>query len=427
MRGGRAGRELTLGSLRWTELVPRGAMVVWGQASAEPASLTASLMAQRAAIGQFRAFVGMSWGSSVSPDFTDQVAYTSYCGAGANRRLGAALDILPLPYTQLASTLAEERPVLLLGLGLGSSADSFSFGAAREYLAELIDGASLVIAEVSEGFPRSAGSDGEIPRDCIDIIVRTQGVPISLPPGPQGDTDGKIAARIAALIEDGSTLQIGLGGIPAAVLNALKGHRNLGVHSGLIGDEIAELAAMGVITNALKTIDRNLTVTGLLAGGPTLMKWADGNAGLALRPTRYTHDASILASIDKFVAINSAIEVDLTGQVNAEVAGGHYVGAVGGAGAFLRGAHESRGGLPIIALPSTAKGRSRIVANLSGPVSTARADAGIVVTEHGVADLRGLSLRRRREAMLAIAEPACVAALEQESGRSAQYRGSGQI
>ncbi len=140
-------------------------------------------------------------------------------------------------------------------------------------------------------------------------------------------------------------------------------------------------------------------------GGARLRQWAHRNPALQLRGTEYTHDAAVLASIDRLVAINSAIEVDLTGQVNAEVAGGVYVGAVGGAIDFLRGAARSKGGLPIVALPATAKGKTRIVAQLSGPVSTPRADAGLFVTEHGIADLRGQPLSRRVRRLIDIAAP----------------------
>jgi acetyl-CoA hydrolase len=144
-------------------------------------------------------------------------------------------------------------------------------------------------------------------------------------------------------------------------------------------------------------------------GGRTLSDYVHGNASVQFRSVDYTHSAQTLARIERFVAINSAVEVDLTGQINAEVAGGVYVGAVGGAGDFLRGAQHSDGGLAIVALPAIGGGperrTSRIVTRLSGPVSTARCDAGFIVTEHGVADLRGLSVSQRIPCMLAIADP----------------------
>ena len=411
----RRAQELALKSIDWASFIREDDLLVWGQASAEPVALTASLMARRQDVPPFRAFVGMSWSSSVDPAHADRVAFSSYCAAGSNRQLGDALDILPIHYGSLSETLGAQDPVLLLRVGRGRDDDHFSFGAASEYIGDLLAHARLVIAEVSAEAPRT-GSGAELPRDAVDYIFRVDTPAASIGATRFGAVEQAIASRVAGLIEDGSTLQIGLGGIPAAVLRALANHRDLGIHSGLIGDEVADLAEAGVITNARKPIDRGISVTGLLAGSERLMRWADGQSTLALRPTSYTHDAGVLASIDRLVALNSAIEVDLTGQVNAEVANGRYVGAVGGAGAFLRAAHTARGGLPVIALPSTAGGRSRIVSRLSGPVSTARVDAGLFITEHGVADLRGVGLNERRRRMIRVADPAHREGLERDLG-----------
>jgi acyl-CoA hydrolase len=400
----REGREVALEMIDWSTLVRPGDLVAWGQSCAEPVALAASLLKSRATIGKFRAFIGISDSTNVHPTYTDHVSFSSYCGIGNNRNLGDGLNILPIHYSKLAETVGCEAPVVLLSVARGCDADHFSYGAAGDYTADLVQRARLVIAEVNDRAPRT-GSGADLRRNQIDLLVRTSSALPAPNPVRYGAAEQAVARHVAGLIEDGATLQIGLGAVPAAVLRALLEHRDLGVHSGLIGDEVAQLADAGVITNSHKTVDRGQTIAGLLAGGPTLMRWADHNTTLALRPTSYTHNHSVLASIDLLVAINSAMEVDLSGQVNAEVAAGRYLGAVGGAGAFLRGALESRGGLPIIALPSTAGTNSRIVVRLSGPVSTARADVGLVVTEHGIADLRGLSLRARREKMLSVADP----------------------
>jgi acetyl-CoA hydrolase len=195
----------------------------------------------------------------------------------------------------------------------------------------------------------------------------------------------------------------------------LHGHRDLGLHTGAVTDGIAQLAQAGVLTNAQKSIDRGVGVGGILMGSDILRRWAECNPQLELRATDYTHDPVVLAKSHKLAAINAAIEVDLTGQINAEVAAGCYVGAVGGAVDFLRGAARSYGGLPIVALPATAKGASRIVAQLSGPVSTPRSDAGLIVTEHGVADLRGQPLSRRVRRLIAIAAPEHRESLERQA------------
>ncbi len=205
---------------------------------------------------------------------------------------------------------------------------------------------------------------------------------------------------------------MGIGAIPDAVLGALRQHRDLGVHSGSLGDGVAQLMQAGVITNARKNRDRGVSIGGVLLGSRVIHEFAHDNPAIQLRSTAYTHDADVLASLNQLVAINSAVEVDLTGQVNSEVAAGSYVGAVGGALDFLRGAARSRGGLPIIALPTTAGASSRIVTRLTGPVTIPRSDAGLIVTEYGVADLRGKNLRQRVECLLKIAAPQHRSALE---------------
>jgi acetyl-CoA hydrolase len=165
----------------------------------------------------------------------------------------------------------------------------------------------------------------------------------------------------------------------------------------------------GIITNARKNIDAGVSIAGVVMGGRRAQVLGATNPAVQFRSIEYTHAADVLARLDHFVAINSAIEIDLTGQVNAEVAESTYVGAIGGAPDFLEGANRSRGGLPIIALPSTvgdgANTKSRIVSRLSGPVSTPRSTVGIVITEHGTVDLRGLSIHERTPKMISLAAP----------------------
>jgi acetyl-CoA hydrolase len=193
------------------------------------------------------------------------------------------------------------------------------------------------------------------------------------------------------------------------------------MHSGSLGAGMMTLAEAGALTNSRKGRDAGVTVGGVLMGGEALRRYAHLNPRLSLRGTEYTHDAQVLASLDRFTAINSAIEVDLTGQVNSEVAGNAYVGALGGILDFLQGAHASSNGLPIVALPSLARQRSRIVASLSGPVTVPRGCPCVIVTEHGVADLRGLTLSQRIDRMLGIAHPAHRAELERQiAGMAAQ-------
>ena len=402
--------EISSVSSDFPRLILQGETVCWGQAAAEPLTLTEALIAARAAIGGFNAFVGMGWSGATDPAFADHINYLSYCAAGTTRKVAAAgqLDILPSHYSALEAALAARIDVLLLHLPPAGSDGHFSFGLASEYLAPLVKSARLVVAEVNDKIPATTSEPAIAPED-IDFIVRTSrplAEPVRVPPNSAEQAIGKY---IADRIEDGAVLQIGLGSIPEAALRSLSGHRELGVHSGLINDTVAELSEAGVITNARKPFDTGISVTGLLAGGAHLMRFADGNPKISVRPTSYTHAPDILARLQRLTAINSAIEVDLTGQINAEVAGSRYVGAVGGSIDFLRGAHRADRGLPMIALPATVATRdgvrSRIVARLSGPVTTSRADAGIIVTEYGLVDLRGLTINERINKMLNLAAP----------------------
>lgn len=397
-------REVRLEDLDFSSLIRPNDRVVWGQTGAEPLALTSRLLQQSAQMDGFRAFIGMSLSPIDMLEQADKVAFQSYCAAGSNRLLAKAgrLDILPCHYTQLASALA---PVDVLLLQVAEGPGGFSFSIAAEYLVPLVKSARLVIAEVNDQAPWTYGET--LTADDIDLLVRTSRPPLAMPGASGSEVEQAIARHVGGLIEDGSTLQLGLGSLPEAVLSALCSHRDLGIHSGAIGDKVAELTERGVITNSRKRIDTGVSVAGVLMGGERTYRFAHDNKALQLRPTAYTHALDVLAQINRLVTINSAIEVDLTGQINAEVAAGRYVGAVGGAMDFMRGAQASKGGLPIIALPATAAGgkASRIVADLSGPVSTPRADAGIIVTEYGVADLRGRTLRERARLMVAIAHP----------------------
>ena len=193
--------------------------------------------------------------------------------------------------------------------------------------------------------------------------------------------------------------------MPDAILRLITDRRDIGVHSGMIGDSVVDLIERGVITNTHKGIDPGVSITGALFGTQKLYRFAHDNPALRLCPTRYTHDIRTIMQVKNLVSLNSALEVDLTGQVNAEAIGANHIGAVGGQVDFVRAAVLS-GGVSIIALPALGKGdASRIVASLSGPVTTARSDVDLVATEYGVASLKGRSLRERVRAMVAIAAP----------------------
>ena len=248
-----------------------------------------------------------------------------------------------------------------------------------------------------------------VPDERIDVWVPTAHDPVRPADSSPGELVRAVARNVASLIDDADVLQFGIGALPEAVLQELTDRRDLGIHSGAFVDAAAMLCERGVVTNARKHRDTGITVAGVVMGGEPACRYVDRNPAVRLCSVEYTHDHAVLSSIERFVAINAAVEVDLLGQVNAEIAAGKHVGAVGGAPDFLRGAMAANRGKAIVALPSTA-GRgdsvtSRIVSSLAGPVSTPAEYVGFVVTEYGIADLRGQNARARAARLAEIAAP----------------------
>ncbi|MBU9135379.1 acetyl-CoA hydrolase [Burkholderia multivorans] len=405
-----------------SSLIRPGDTVMWGQSHAEPVTLMRALVAQRHSFKRIRVFLGIGLADVLTPEHADAIDFLAYCGSGANRKLARAnvLDILPAHYSQLPELIrsgALRIDVVMLQVSPPDEHGRYSLGLAREYLVEALKHARAIVAEVHPDVPWTYGGPFLRAAD-IDLLV-TSDTPFpdaaETTPGP---VEQAIGQHVASLVEDGATLQTGIGAIPDAVMAALHDKRDLGVHTGSIGDGIAALCEAGVVTNARKTIDAGITVGGVIIGSARVRHFAHRNPALELRGTEYTHNPHVLRRIERFTAINSAVEVDLTGQVNAEVVGGTYVGAVGGVGDFLRAAQASRGGVPIVALPSTAGAHSRIVTKLAGPVTVPRSDACVIVTEYGIADLRGLSLAQRVPKMIAIAHPDHRERLAREAGLS---------
>lgn len=405
-------------TLDLSRFIRPGDTLMWGQANAEPLTLISALVAQRHALGPLRLFLGIGHNQLLEPEHADAFDFLAYCATGSNRKLAQAgvLNILPAHYSQFPRLIdhgSMRVDVLMLQVSAPDALGRYSLGMAREYLLPALQSARVVLAEVDPAAPWTYGGP-YLREEDFDLLIPSN---IQAPPTPTsapGPIEIAIGRNVAQFIEDGATLQTGIGSIPDAVLAQLLDRRELGVHSGAIGDGVAELAEAGVITNSCKSIDVGVSVGGVLIGGDKVRRFAHLNSALELRGTQYTHDPRVLGKINRFVAINSAIEVDLVGQVNSEAAGGRYVGGVGGILDFLRAAQSSRGGAPIIALPSTAGSRSRIVGALSGPVTVPRSDGCIIITEHGIADLRGLALNQRAARLIAVAAPEHREALEQQ-------------
>lgn len=414
--------ELTADSLDLSALIRAGDTVYVSQGTSEPLALTQALARQRAAIGGATLFFGPVFSQTWQPEHADHLSFTGYGALGNCGKLSKAGVFEPITthVSQLPAQLndgALRCDVVLLQLSAENNNGQLSFGAANDYLVDAARKARVVIAEINDKAPWTFGGEA-LEHLRIDYCVRTSRPLLELPSARIGDAERRIAAHAAAFIGDGAVLQTGIGAVPDAIMSVLHDRRDLGFHSGLIGDSIVELIDAGALTNARKTIDRGVSVSGVIFGTQRSYDFAHKNPLLKLQPVTYTHDVQVMGSIDNFIAINSAIEVDLTGQVNAEMAGSDYIGAVGGQVDFVRGANRSRGGRSIIALPSTAKGDSisRIVGRIaSGVVSTPRSDADLVITEWGAAELRGQTLKERARRMIAIAHPDFREQLEREA------------
>jgi acyl-CoA hydrolase len=387
-------------------------VVTWPQGTGEPLGLTRRLVEQRYDLPPLELFVGMMASETLRPEHADRFRFRGLNGAGTTRALTAAnlLDIVPA-YVSAVPALIRSRAirvdVVLLRARPHPRRGFFTVGVMADFVAAMVQAARCVIAELDERLPITS-QDALVAEEDIDVLTECDAGEVLMPDPEPTETEMRVAANVAELIPDGATIQLGVGGLPAAVCRALWHHKDLGVHSGVISDAVADLVEKGVVTNARKGIDAGRIVTGGLFGSRRLMDFADGNDALEMRSSEYTHNQQVLARVRNLHAINSGIEVDLTGNVNSEVAAGRYLGAIGGQPDFARGAFASPGGRAIVALPSTTPdGRhSRIVASLEGrPVTTPRADADIVVTEYGVADLRGRSFSERAARLAAIAHP----------------------
>ena len=272
------------------------------------------------------------------------------------------------------------------------------------------EAASIIIAEVNENMPRCLG-DSFIHVSRLDHIVPVDYPLLELPMAEGGlsDVHVKIGEHIAELIPDGATMQMGIGAIPDAVLNFLGDKRDLGIHTELFSDSVIDMVEAGVITNARKTLHPGKITAGFMLGTKRLYAWVDDNPLIDLHRTEYVNDPFVIAQNHRQVAINSAIEVDLTGQVCADSIGPKLYSGVGGQIDYIYGASLSDGGVPIIALPATAKGGSlsRIVPMLKqgAGVVTSRYHVHYVVTEYGVADLYGKTIRQRAQALINVAAP----------------------
>jgi 4-hydroxybutyrate CoA-transferase len=322
------------------------------------------------------------------------------------------IDFLPVRYSDIPFILSPGGPapidVALIQVAPPDRTGKFSLSASTSLAYPLSRKARTTVAEVNEQAPRTFGPCS-LSSSEIDYLVESSVPLLAYPEIKIGETERRIAAIVAGLIPDGATIQMGIGNLPAAILQLLEGKKDLGVHSGMLSDGIVDLVEKGTITNRKKNLYGGKIVAGDLIGTERLFRFSHENEILEMHPAEVSHNAALIAKIDDFMAINSAVEIDLTGQINAESLNGAQISGVGGQFDFVEGAYFSRGGKSITAMTaSTGKGKvSRIVPSLASgaAVTIPRYMTDIVVTEFGVAELRGKSFRQRAEVLISIAHP----------------------
>jgi acyl-CoA hydrolase len=403
--------EIAADAIDLTSIVRPGDTVIWSQGPSEPLSLTQALVSQRRGIGKFRAFMGSCYSKTFEPAQADYIDFIGLGAVGYTRKIleAGALQVIPCHLSELASMIRRRDlkiDVVLLQVSQNDDG-AYSYGSVCSYLSEAVRTARAVVAEVNDQAPWT-GCIERIDTKLIGHSVHVSRPLIAVPSREWTAEDTAIAKFVAPLIEDGAILQVGIGTLPDAILTELRDHRDLGIHSGVIGDGVVKLIEAGVVTNARKTIDRGISVTGGLFGTQMLSQFAHLNSSIRVDPVSHTHRPDVLASFKAFTTINSAIEIDLFGQINSETANGKYVGTVGGQTDFVRGTQLSERGRSIVAMSAcvSAQGPSRIVNSLSSRfVTAARADTDTVVTEFGVAELRGQTVDERAKRLIAIAHP----------------------
>ena len=392
------------------EFLQPGDHIVMGQACGEPTTLVKALIDQGKDIGELSAFIATSFSGLFQPETAESFSLNSMGAIGLLRTMTKVnkLSVIPVHVSQVAPLITSGTipcDVAFIQVSPADENGNHSCGLIADYVQAAVAKARVVIAEVNDQVPFTHGET--VHASAIDVAVEVSKTPVEVAAANIGELDQAIAKHCANYIGDGSVIQTGVGAVPDAILRLLHDRKDLGVHSGMLGDGLVELVESGVITNARKEVDAGVSINGALIGTNKLYQWAHNNPQMRMCATSYTHDAAVLSQLSRLVTINSALEVDLTGQANAEQSGAAYLGGTGGQVDFVRAGARSPGGCSIIALSATAKKGtiSKICTNLSGPVTTARTEVDVIVTEFGAAELKGQSLAERAKRLVAIAHP----------------------
>ena len=396
-------------------VVQSGQRVYIGGGCAVPASLLEALVVRAAGLHDIETISILHMGDApyVRPEFHGHVRHNSlFIGHNVRQAVNEGrAGFTPIFLSEIPDLFRNGTlplDVCLIQVGPPDEHGFCSFGVEVGVTKPAAQAARIVIAEVNDLMPRVLG-DSFIHVSKLNYVVPVSRPLLEFPQGEAGDLADNIARHIANLIDDGCTLQLGIGGIPDAVLHYLHDRKDLGVHTELASDGVMALVEAGVITNERKTLHPGKIVAGFLLGTQRVFRWAHNNPMLELHPTDYVNDPFIIAQNDKMISINSAIQIDLTGQVCADSIGEVFYSGIGGQVDFVRGAARSKGGKPIIALPATAKNGtiSRIVPALDSAagVVTSRGDVHFVATEHGIVDLHGRTVGERAKLLISIAAP----------------------
>jgi acyl-CoA hydrolase/GNAT superfamily N-acetyltransferase len=408
-------------------LIRPGRRILIGSGAAEPVGLVEALVSngEHLADNEIVHLLTLGPAPYVRPEFAARFRHTAFF-IGANVREAVQdgrADFLPVFLSEIPALIRSRRVRVDVALIQVSPPDAHGFvslGVSVDVVRAAVDAAALVLAEVNPHMPRTHG-DSSVPVSRIDRLIPVQTPLLELAAEAPGEVEQAIGRHVATLIPDGATIQVGIGRIPDAVLAALAGHHDLGVHTEMLSDGVMKLAQAGVINGSRKTLLTGKMVTSFVMGSQALYQWADDHPALELRPSEFTNDPAVIARNDRMISLNSALAVDLTGQVASDTLMGRFFSGIGGQVDFVRGAARSRDGKAIIALPSTAKdgevSRIRPAFEEGAGVVTSRGDVRFVVTEYGVADLWGRNIRERALALVEIAHPRFRPALLAEAQR----------
>ena len=393
--------------------IKSGDRVVIAHACGEPSFLVDAMMANAAAYKgvEIVHMVAMGKGEYCKPEYAENFRHNAFFVGGSTRKAvdEGRGDFTPCFFFEIPERFRTNMPVdvTLVMCTPPDENGKCSLGVSVDYTQEAVKDAKIVIAQINKNMPWT-GEHSLIDVTDLDYIVEQDAPIIELQPPKIGDIERAIGENCAKLVKDGDTLQLGIGAIPDAVLMFLGDKKDLGIHSEMFSDGVVNLVEKGVITNAKKTLHPGKFIVTFLMGTRKLYDFVDHNPAVDMYPVDYVNNPFVVAQNDNLVSINSAVQVDLYGQTASETIGPMQISGVGGQVDFVRGAAASKGGRSIIAMPSTVKGKiSKIVPFLDegAPVTTSRNDIDYVVTEYGIAKLKGETNRQRAKNLINIAHP----------------------